>query len=310
MTIYAAGAVCWREKDGQLLVALVHREKYRDWGFPKGKQDPGEELPTTAVREVVEEAGLKIKLGRKLSTIHYQVGSGEDKEVHYWAAKVKPKAISKQAFSPNEEIAKVEWVEASMALGLLSYDHDREVLQQAIDLHRIGELETRALIVLRHATATPRLDWDGEEAKRPLLPFGKQEAKKLVPLLTAFGPKKIITSPWSRCLDTVTPYAKKSGKAIIKRIQLTELANAKKPNRTLDVVFDLVGSSKTGLICSHRPALPSVLKPLAKMAHDSEIANQVAGASNLKPGEFAVVRLTLSKKPRVVSVERWMTQIN
>jgi 8-oxo-dGTP diphosphatase len=287
----------------------VHREKYRDWGFPKGKQDPGEELPTTAVREVMEEAGIKIKLGRKLSTIHYQVGSGEDKEVHYWAAKVKPKAIAKQAFSPNEEIAKVEWIEAGMALDLLSYEHDKEILQQAIDLHRINELETRALIVLRHATATPRLDWDGEEAKRPLLPFGKLEAKQLVPLIAAFGPKKLITSPWTRCLDTVAPYAKKSGKTIIKRVQLTERANAKKPNRTLEVVFDLVGSAKTGLICSHRPALPSVLNPLSKMAATKELGNEIESASNLKPGEFAVVRLTLSKKPRVVSIERWMTQV-
>ena len=310
MTIYAAGAVCWRENDGQLLVALVHREKYRDWGFPKGKQDPGEELPTTAVREVMEEAGLKIKLGRKLSTIRYQVGSGEDKEVHYWAAKVKPKAIAKQSFSPNEEIAKVEWIEASQALDLLSYDHDKAVLEMALGLHRINELETRALMVLRHATATPRLDWNGEEAKRPLLPLGSLEAKKLVPLISAFGPKKVITSPWARCLETVTPYARKSGRTVIKRAQLTERANAKKPNRTLDVVLDLVGSAKTGLICSHRPALPSVLNPLSKMAVSKELSQEIEAASNLKPGEFAVVRLTLSKKPRVVSIERWMSQIS
>ena len=62
MTIYAAGIVCWREENGKLEVALVHREVYKDWGFPKGKLDPGEQLPQTAVREVFEEAGFKVRL--------------------------------------------------------------------------------------------------------------------------------------------------------------------------------------------------------------------------------------------------------
>ena len=68
MTIYAAGIVCWREENGKLEVALVHREVYKDWGFPKGKLDPGEQLPQTAVREVFEEAGFKVpfKPGFKL----------------------------------------------------------------------------------------------------------------------------------------------------------------------------------------------------------------------------------------------------
>ena len=61
MKIYAAGVVCWREQDGKLEVALVHREVYKDWGFPKGKLDPGEQLPQTAVREVLEESGFKVQ---------------------------------------------------------------------------------------------------------------------------------------------------------------------------------------------------------------------------------------------------------
>ena len=50
MTVFAAGVVCWREVKGEILFALVHREKYNDWGFAKGKQDPCEELCETAVR--------------------------------------------------------------------------------------------------------------------------------------------------------------------------------------------------------------------------------------------------------------------
>jgi 8-oxo-dGTP diphosphatase len=62
MTIYAAGAILWREEKGKLLVAVIHRSRHKDWSFPKGKVDPGETFPQAAVREILEETGLKIKL--------------------------------------------------------------------------------------------------------------------------------------------------------------------------------------------------------------------------------------------------------
>lgn len=303
MTIYAAGIVCWREQNGKLEVALVHREQYKDWGFPKGKLDPGEQLPQTAVREVLEEAGFNVRLGRKLGVISYQVGEGLDKEVHYWASKVTAKAIAKQKFSPNQEIAKVEWIAAKEALQLLSYEHDKNLMEQVIQLHKAKELETRALIILRHAKATLRSDWKGEEAKRPLLSEGKKQAKALVPLIAAYGPKRLITSPWVRCHDTIAPYAETRKQKLIERHQLTELGNKKRPARTQDVVKDLLGTSKSGLICSHRPALPSILAPFAAMA-PKEIRKEIEAGSSLSPAEFLVLRITLSSKPKVVGVER------
>lgn len=303
MTIYAAGIVCWREQNGKLEVALVHREVYKDWGFPKGKLDPGEQLPQTAVREVLEEAGLKVRLGRKLGVISYQVGEGLNKEVHYWASKVTTKAIAKQKFAPNQEIAKVEWIAAKDALKLLSYEHDQNLMEQVIQLHKAKELETRALIILRHAKATLRADWKGEEAKRPLLAEGKKQAKALVPLIAAYGPKRLVTSPWVRCHDTINPYAETRKQKLIERHQLTELGNKKRPARTQDVVKDLLGTSKSGLICSHRPALPSILAPFAQMAA-KEIRKEIEAGSTLSPAEFLVLRITLSAKPKVVSVER------
>ncbi|MFM1957789.1 MAG: hypothetical protein RI929_152 [Actinomycetota bacterium] len=303
MTIYAAGIVCWREQSGKLEVALVHREQYKDWGFPKGKLDPGEQLPQTAVREVLEEAGFKVRLGRKLGVIKYQVGDGLDKEVHYWASKVTAKAMAKQKFAPNQEIAKVEWIAAKEAVQLLSYEHDKNLMEQVIQLHKAKELETRALIILRHAKATLRSDWKGEEAKRTLLPEGKKQAKALVPLIAAYGPKRLITSPWVRCHDTIAPYAETRKQKLIERHQLTELGNKKRPARTQDVVKDLLGTSKSGLICSHRPALPSILAPFAAMA-PKEIRKEIEAGSTLSPAEFLVLRITLSAKPKVVGVER------
>lgn len=148
MTIFAAGAVLWREVEGKLLVAVIHRARYDDWSFPKGKQDPGENLPQTAVREIREETGLKIKLGVRLKVVHYTVGDDIPKEVHYWAARVTDSALANSKFEPSEEVASVEWKSPEEVRGLLTYDFDREVLDRALDLHALGHLRTKPVIVL------------------------------------------------------------------------------------------------------------------------------------------------------------------
>jgi 8-oxo-dGTP diphosphatase len=302
LTVYAAGVVCWRVKNSNLEVALVHREYYKDWGFPKGKQDPGETLAETAVRETMEEAGFKVKLGRKLGVISYKIPSGENKEVHYWASLVSAKAIKKSKFEPNGEIASIEWVSAKKALGLLSYEHDRELLVRVMDLHKGQELETKALILLRHAPATSRIGWFGYDGERTLTEEGKKVAQRLVPLLSAFGPKRIVTSPWKRCVDTVAPFAKKKKLKIIERFQLSERKNSNRPKSTENVVRDEIFETKNSLICSHRPALPSILDEVAKRANVAA-SLQLHQARSLKPGDFAVVRLTKAKKPKVAAVE-------
>ena len=53
--ILAAGAVCWRNGAAGIEVALIHRPRYNDWSWPKGKVEPGETLPEAAIREVREE---------------------------------------------------------------------------------------------------------------------------------------------------------------------------------------------------------------------------------------------------------------
>lgn len=303
MTIYAAGVVCWRERAGDIEFALVHREKYDDWGFAKGKQDPGEELCVTAVREVEEEIGLKVRLGRKLSVIRYEIESGEEKEVHYWASKVPEKAIKKSKFQPNEEIAKVEWHTPKSALKLLSYPHDRALLKEVLDLQHERELETRALIVLRHAKATPRSDWSKGESSRPLTPEGLVQADRLSIQLASYGPKRLITSPWKRCHDTVLPYARKTKRQLIERTQLSEYSAEKNPKKAKRLIEDIFEGTESTLICTHRPALPKVLDAIASYAR-VDLKPAIKEAATLEPGAFIVIRMTLEKKPKVVSIER------
>lgn len=302
MTVFAAGVICWREVDGEMLFALVHREKYNDWGFAKGKQDPGEELCETAVREVREELGIKITLGRKISTIHYELSNGEDKEVHYWASKVTDRAVRRSTFVPNEEISQVEWHESKTALKLLSYAHDKALLKEVLELAKEKELETRALIILRHAKATPRSDWSKGEKTRPLLPKGEQQALRLAVQLASYGPRKLITSPWKRCKDTVLPYAKAAKRHLLERSQLSEYSAEKSPKKAKRLIEDIFQGTESTLICTHRPALPKVLEAIAQFAH-GDLRPAINQATTLEPGAFIVIRLSVERKPRVVSIE-------
>jgi 8-oxo-(d)GTP phosphatase len=311
MTVYAAGALLWRLVDNELMVALIHRARYDDWSWPKGKVDPGETLPETAVREIAEETGLKVKLGLRLGIIKYKLPNGADKEVHYWAARVSDSVLAKSKFVPSEEVAKVDWIKATEAGKLLTYEHDQEVLSRLIDLHELDRLKTKPVIILRHAQALPRAEWKGgkalDDGSRPLLPAGSAEAKALVPLLSAFQPQRLITSPWVRCRTTLAPFARKRGLPLIERSQLSELGNKKGPKRTRKVVESIVDDGRASVICTHRPALPTILDALAKFGGPSHEILLNEGRA-LKPAEMMVVQLTLAKDGRnreIVSIETY-----
>jgi 8-oxo-dGTP diphosphatase len=115
----AAGGVV--ERDGRVL--LVHRPRYDDWSFPKGKLDPGESFEDAALREVEEETGLRCTLGRELPSAEYEV-RGRPKLVRYWL--MTPE--SEPGFEPNEETDELRWVTPDEARELLTYDRDRYVL--------------------------------------------------------------------------------------------------------------------------------------------------------------------------------------
>ena len=115
----AAGGVV--ERDGRVL--LVHRPRYDDWTFPKGKLDPGETFEDAALREVEEETGVRCTLGHQLPSTRYEV-NGRPKLVRYWL--MTPQA--ELGFVPNDETDDLRWVTPDEARALLTYDRDRDVL--------------------------------------------------------------------------------------------------------------------------------------------------------------------------------------
>src|ERR1700748_854674 len=178
--IKAAGGVAWRPgPDGEPEILLVHRRKYDDWSLPKGKTEPGEPLPVTAVREVLEEGGARLELGRRLASVRYNVG-GRPKRVHYWAARVL--SVDERAV-PNSEVDEVAWVPAASAVQRVSYVHDHGVL----DDFNARPAGTVPLILLRHSKGVAKGGWKHPATPRPLDDAGRSDAKVLADVLACFS---------------------------------------------------------------------------------------------------------------------------
>jgi 8-oxo-dGTP pyrophosphatase MutT (NUDIX family) len=116
----------WR-RDGQgpARILVVHRPRYDDWSLPKGKCNPGESDADCALREVWEETGLTCRLGPELPSTRYRDSKGRDKRVRYWAME----PVSDGGFTPNAEIDDIRWLPIPEAVALLSYPHDRPVVE-------------------------------------------------------------------------------------------------------------------------------------------------------------------------------------
>jgi 8-oxo-dGTP pyrophosphatase MutT (NUDIX family)/phosphohistidine phosphatase SixA len=276
--VLAAGAVVLR-KDA---VLLVHRPRYGDWSFPKGKLDRGELAPVAAVREVFEETGVRIRLGTPLGSQRYPSGA-RMKTVCYWHGRVVGDH-SVDDYLVNDEIDQVAWVPLRKAKRQLSYTFDQATLDEAL----ATEWRTRALVVVRHAQARARKSWRKDDRLRPLLAEGKREAARLVPLLGAYGLSRLVTSSSVRCAQTLAPYAAAIGRPLQETDALSE--EDATTDSVVDIVDDLLDGKKCAALCTHRPVLPAVLDALG------------VETEKLAAGELVVVH---HRKGKVAAFERY-----
>jgi len=267
--VLAAGAVVFRPGKR---VLLVHRPRYDDWSFPKGKLDPGEHVTSAAVREVSEETGLHVRLGVPLSSQRYPVAGGRTKQVSYWVGRVVG-SDDVSDYRPNAEIDAVEWVSYDEAMDRLTYDYDRATLKEARPQRR----RTHAVVLLRHGHARSRKGWRQDDRLRPLVQLGRTQAQQLVPVLAAYDVTRVVSSGSMRCLETVTPYADTTGWSLEIADGISE--EGASPSSVADVVDGLVSGDESAVLCTHRPVLPSVLDALG--LEDTK----------LEPGSMLVVHL-------------------
>ncbi len=274
----AAGAVVWRQAGSGSQVALVHRPKYDDWSFPKGKLDPDEHVLLAAVREVAEETALQVTLGRRLPPVRYDTDAAP-KRVDYWVATVEQTLAG---FEANSEIDEVAWLAASRASAQLSYSRDVEMLAD----FQAGPRRTAPLILVRHASAGSKSGWAGSDMSRPLDSRGKKDATVLASLLRCFGVCRVISAPAERCVGTMRPYAAATGGVIEIESAFDVVAGAHRGAReaATTAVSLLAADSRPVIVCAHRENLPALL--------DAACATLGAGSPDGKPlrkGEFVVL---------------------
>ncbi|TDD73606.1 NUDIX domain-containing protein [Actinomadura darangshiensis] len=270
-TIRAAGALLWR--DGPEF-AVIHRPRYDDWSFPKGKIDPGEHVLRAAVREIEEETGIVPRLGRRLPTCTYPVGE-RTKRVEYWAAR----PVAESAFTPNDEVDELVWLPAGEAEARLSYAHDVDLLREFLR----GPLHTAPLVILRHASAGEKHAWRDADELRPLDATGRAEAADLAGLLHCYGILRPVSSATARCLETVLPYAR-----LIRASVRTDAAFTVGDTSPEQAVERLLGSAGAPMVVStHGEIVSALVTGLCKA-----FGEKVPDDPSLRKGEFWTAHLT------------------
>jgi phosphohistidine phosphatase SixA len=214
------------------------------------------------VREVTEETGLQVAVGRRSVQTRYATRTGP-KRVDYWVM-----AAVGGAFVPNDEVDELRWLPVPAAGALVTHDHDRAVLE---DLTRTDVPRMPRLLLVRHTSAGERADWNGPDATRPLDRRGREQAATLAAVLPAFAPVRLLTAPPVRCRETLAPLADALGMGVGEVPELGEEGFDADPQAALDLVQELLADDGPGVtvVCSQGGAIPSVLLALGVRWHDT-----------------------------------------
>ncbi|WP_019632097.1 NUDIX hydrolase [Actinomadura atramentaria] len=275
--IRAAGVVLWRAGPDGVEIAVAHRPYYDDWSFPKGKVEDGEHVVVAAVRETVEETGVTPHLGRRLTTCRYTV-RGRPKRVDYWAAEA-----DGAAFAANDEVDALDWLPPAEAERRLSYPADAALLRE----FTAGPARTVPLVIVRHGSAGDKRTWRGADELRPLDERGRAEAVALADPLAAFLPPpiptpgvppgapgglpegaapgagggvRVVSSATARCVETLLPFARRTGASITTDPVVTVGSGDAETGAAL--LVRLADARRPAVVCTHGELLTGMLPGL------------------------------------------------
>lgn len=295
---------------------VVHRPKYDDWSWPKGKLDRGETLPACAIREVAEETGKQVVLGQPLPTLRYPSG-GRTKVVKYWAAHVAPEGTAAVRARPavpeinHDEVDKVRWLTVDQARERITFKDDLRPLEVLVNAYERDRLETRAFVLVRHARAKRRKAWRGDDLTRPITKAGERRAHQLVALFAAFGVKRIDSSPAERCHATVKPYAQAAKVTVKTHDSLTEHEHESAPLATARTFTALLAKRSSRVVSVHRPTLPTIVE-MVRAATRSYTRGALPRKNPYLPAGGVLVAhvLDTDSGPRVTAIETHLLQVH
>ncbi|MET8152216.1 NUDIX domain-containing protein [Actinoplanes sp. NPDC049668] len=197
--VRAAGGVLWRPAGDSIEVCVVHRPYRRDWSLPKGKLDDGEHPLAAAARELLEETGLRGEPQLRLPAVAYALPDGTPKTVDFWLMRCADGPAADPA-DPTEVDA-VVFLPPAEAVARLTYPDDRRLVAHVAALPPV----TAVTALVRHGHAGRRRDFEGDDDLRPLDEEGRDEARRLGPLVSLIGPRRLVAATPLRCRQTLEP---------------------------------------------------------------------------------------------------------
>ncbi|MGA5302992.1 NUDIX hydrolase [Nucisporomicrobium flavum] len=258
-TVRAAGGVLWRPAGDGIEICVVHRPYRSDWSLPKGKLDGSEHSLAAAVREVLEETGVRAEPQLRLPGIAYTMPDGVPKTVDFWLMR----ADDGPAGEPQDptEVDEVVWLSPAEAIDRLTYPDDRGLVEHATTLPPV----TGVTVLVRHAHAGKRKDFDGPDALRPIDDRGRAQAETVCVAAALFSPRRLVSATPLRCRQTLDPLARRLGLPIVLDAAFAEPGEADEIPARVKVAAARLAELRDGervAICSQGKVIPGLLASL------------------------------------------------
>lgn len=309
-----------------LQVCIVHRTKYNDWSWPKGRLEPNESHRHAAVREVGEETGTPVALGPFLGEVEYPLAEEgkknrskdrtvDTKHIMYWMARTISSAENERlidAFGPIHhadigEIDQIRWVGVQQARHMLTHSTDRDILALFVDRVEEGAIDGDMLLLVRHGKAEPRKSWAGTDGKRPITPRGAAAAYALGRELACYNPTRLVTSPWIRCQQTIQTLSWQTGLPMQLEEPLTEDAFAASPDGAWDCFrHELEQTTRrrgATVVCMHRPVIGGIFDHLRELCAAGSLARKLIPSSPYMPTGTAIALFVIQQGEKLSIID-------
>ena len=311
-------------------VCVVHRPKYDDWSWPKGKLENNETHRHAAVREMGEESGVAVELGALIGDIEYPLADEgrrkrrvknktvDQKHVVFWMAtpiteeaeKRRHTALGPVLPADKDEIDTVVWVPVSRARKLLTHILDRTILDKFVALVKAGAAQSRTLLIVRHGKAEARKQWKGLDGDRPITPRGAAAAFALNRELACYSPDRLVSSPWLRCMQTIEIFSWQTGLTVDMANELTEDAFAENPDaawqRFRKEIDRMLDTGMDTAICMHRPVIGGMFTHLRGMCASEALAKRLIAKSPYMPtgNAIALAIIETGDGPKIIDIQK------